>query len=485
MIKPSLKPNFFTTCKIIFIVVLLKVLGFLTSPKVIPPFVVSTQNNNKIVFNNLNTQVKTQHHLQSSLPTFNLTKILPNQSFASVMQEFPWTKFQNAFDSKDFSKIQKYSEQILSSILIPFAIKESPIPVNPCNPPSVVDKPKKIKTCTKLKTPRKLGVLLTFAFEVDALEVHLRELNDLVDKVFLVEGLKINNKYLDKKPSIWSLIKNTPRFNKFRKKVVHFFVDKNEYDNTSEHKYVDSVYQRELVLKKFRLQKFLDWNKSTGYFKGGDFIGIGDTDQIPSRETISILKYCAVNDNALRIGIWFPYVSDNTIFKSDFPVPSNPYTLGNPTYWKVSSLQMLYSDLESGRNHRESFTKRASSRQFLLGGMHFSTFPYLPFQLIKQLTAPDDGLQGISNLIQIGMTYLNKSDNNVDSTALKKLKEIITPQWWISSELILSLDSFRKIYGENILNSIVKVPWFYYCNPWRYPGFKGKNDERLKSLDNY
>ena len=39
-----------------------------------------------------------------------------------------------------------------------------------------------------LKRPRKIVLMMLFSFEVDTLEVSLREQHDVVDKIFLVES---------------------------------------------------------------------------------------------------------------------------------------------------------------------------------------------------------------------------------------------------------------------------------------------------------
>lgn len=44
---------------------------------------------------------------------------------------------------------------------------------------------------------------------------------------------------------------------------------------------------------------------------------------------------------------------------------------------------------------------------------------------------------------------------------------------------IESLEHFRKRFGYQEADEIVKIPWFYQCNPGRYPGFKRELDMRL------
>ena len=42
----------------------------------------------------------------------------------------------------------------------------------------------------KLRNPRKIAIMMLFSFEVDTLEITLRETLDLIDVVFLVEATK-------------------------------------------------------------------------------------------------------------------------------------------------------------------------------------------------------------------------------------------------------------------------------------------------------
>ena len=67
-----------------------------------------------------------------------------------------------------------------------------PVPPSPsCHPPPLTSPP----SCTDpafsgqlLAKPRKLALMLLFGFEVDTLEIQLRECHDLVDVIFIVEA---------------------------------------------------------------------------------------------------------------------------------------------------------------------------------------------------------------------------------------------------------------------------------------------------------
>ncbi len=84
------------------------------------------------------------------------------------------------------------------------------------------------------------------------------------------------------------------------------------------------------------------WNQNNGnYFRDSDIIGFGDTDEIPSRHTIHLLKHCQWRNNGpVDIGIWFPMGLVDQAFRTDFPVPGYPYTLGDPTFWTLRQAKM-------------------------------------------------------------------------------------------------------------------------------------------------
>ena len=85
--------------------------------------------------------------------------------------------------------------QDLVYILANISSSPPPVPVSPsCSPPALPSQP----DCSNqpgltgeiLDTPRRLGLMILFGFEVDTLEIALREQHQVVDKIFLVESTK-------------------------------------------------------------------------------------------------------------------------------------------------------------------------------------------------------------------------------------------------------------------------------------------------------
>ena len=63
------------------------------------------------------------------------------------------------------------------------------------------------------------------AFEVDTLEILLKEEQDIVDKIFIVEATKTHHPQVDK-PLVWDRVKTTDRFRFVNEsKIVHVVVD--------------------------------------------------------------------------------------------------------------------------------------------------------------------------------------------------------------------------------------------------------------------
>ena len=83
----------------------------------------------------------------------------------------------------------------------------------------------------KLEHPRRILHLFTMGFEIDTLEILLREEEDVVDFIFIVESMRIhfmgqNDGSRVRKPLVWDKLKFTERFNFLNlSKVIHIVVD--------------------------------------------------------------------------------------------------------------------------------------------------------------------------------------------------------------------------------------------------------------------
>ena len=119
-----------------------------------------------------------------------------------------------------------------------------PAPVSPsCRPPALPSWPdcsgQPGLTGQIMEHPRRLGLMILFGFEVDTLEIALREQHRMVDKVFLVESTKthkgvscfnteksLNSSPQMNKPLLWERLKTTERFQFLDPDlIVHIVVD--------------------------------------------------------------------------------------------------------------------------------------------------------------------------------------------------------------------------------------------------------------------
>jgi len=190
--------------------------------------------------------------------------------------------------------------------------------------------------------------------------------------------------------------------------------------------------------------------------------GFGDTDEVPSRNMINLLKTCKMKNYPVDIGIWFPFGNIKTAFRTDFQVGNHPYTLGDPTYWTLKSIHKIALD----PSRRYPSRNRGLSPIYLLGGMHMSHYGYLPLQLIKKLTQTEAAIDDLVEVLRLSQS-LNQSTAIPFETKFSKVPKRYKHR-------LRSLDSL----GSK-MKAIAVLPWFYNCNRMRYPSWEGGHDTRL------
>lgn len=165
---------------------------------------------------------------------------------------------------------------------------------------------------------------------------------------------------------------------------------------------------------------------------------------------------------SVDFGIWFPFGHINQAFRSDYPVPSHPLTLGDPTYYQLASAKSSVA----GKPNEFPTRKRGRSGNYILGGIHFTHYGYLPFQLVKHITATEGGLRTLKDLQKLSK-YLKEGDikgMEIDLASTPKVH-------------------MRKIVPVNLsdpeMTEICILPWFYACNRNRYPVWEDMHDTRL------
>ena len=81
-------------------------------------------------------------------------------------------------------------------------------------------------------------------FETDVVEIRMREMYDLVDKIFIGESANGHN-MLMRKPLIWEYLATQKRFQPFLPKIVRFIVDESNGFSETWQKYQGTIWKSE------------------------------------------------------------------------------------------------------------------------------------------------------------------------------------------------------------------------------------------------
>ena len=228
------------------------------------------------------------------------------------------------------------------------------------------------------KEPR-IGILIQLGFDVEMLEVYLNEVYDVIDKFFITESVVTHSNRQTRKPLMWERVKEQPRFKKFRDKVVHFIVD-----DAGRNRPTGDIWVSEFTQERLRWEKFLEWNNKAKFFGEDDIIGFGDTDEIPSRNSIAVLRQCTGSFTSIDIGSMFLFGDDDAPFISDFPIRGHRFHYGDPTFFSLQSAKKY-----AQTKHKYPSRQRGRSPSYIIGGTHISPYSYMPFILNKQLVATE------------------------------------------------------------------------------------------------
>ena len=382
---------------------------------------------------------------------------------SDYLYNFPWKKLQASMKTAN----ENLYRQKLIDGLQKYAFQEPSVPIDEkCKPPPLID-PKDIKCSNypnafldeKYKTPVKVAHAIQLGFDADSLEIHLNEVYDVVDYFFILEATRVHCKTL-RKMLMWSDLSVQPRFSKFRSKVINLVLD--DVDVASVKWSNDAIWTLEAMQEERRWTKIKQWNKVTNALSGNDVIGFGDADEIASRENIHLLKYCPLKSRTLDIGIWFPFGRLDQAFASDWPVSrfgKNKYTLGDPTFYRWKDASAIVPPKYPSR-------KRGQSGNYLLGGIHLTYYTYLPYFMLKRLSATECG-ESEHIFSEDGINYLLE----------KHSLEILEKEF---EKRVKYADRIKLLtHVEFDLSQIVVLPWFYKCNSQRYPAWKGEHDTRV------
>lgn len=220
-----------------------------------------------------------------------------------------------------------------------------------------------------------------------------------------------------------------------------------------------------------RWEAFLTWNNRTeNPFGPDDLVGFGDTDEIPSSLNVHLLKHCELAGPSVDIGSWFAWGRLDRAFKPDWPVPNNPWTLGDPTYWTLRSAQ-AYAEAAEGRYPSRM---RGTSGHYLLGGIHMTDNPYLPFLLAKTMACTECGEDGTRLMTTLRDCFADGACREPgDEQFAAKLLQIVDRSSH-HADRIVDIRSAKRRLGDAYY-----VPWYIICHPDRFPAWFGETDGRL------
>ena len=367
------------------------------------------------------------------------------------------------------------SAKSLVEALLPFIISEPLDAINPECKPDPLPKPdpsmcqgsveSRIFSGQLRSRPIKIIHSVKLGYDVDMLEIHLNELYDVVDYFVIMESIK-NHKGKMVKPLIWEFVRMQPRFAKFERKVIHFVMDDLEVIQPQPEA---GLFGAERLQEQLRWQKIKHWNEITKFLTSQDLIGFGDSDEIANRINLHKLRHCALKPDKekIDIGIWFAFGDLETAFKSDYPVPGYPYSIGNPTFWTYH---------RASSSSKYPTYARGTSGAFLLGGAHLTNYNYLPYLMTKSVTATESA-QNMLKLKDGVPDTLQKHGEDVKAFNKQLLVLLNSILKGVSKSRFVDVDVLLRQSPQ--YESVIYKPWFLQCNMNRYPSWVQKLDPRL------
>ena len=426
-----------------------------------------------------------ENHPLSPLPKGGMTAVVVNENNSTTTSQstttfsaaissrrrIDWKTYDRIVAAHDEPGLVAFARQVYV-VAFEFAIQEPHTPINhTCQPPPPIvvtdcaatassdhTKNNNILMGRRRPKPARVGHAIQLGFDIDTLEILLRELSAVVDWFFVVEWTMPHNKRLHPKPLAWEAVKHQHRFDFVRQQVVHIVLDDVDAAYTTRR---DDLWTVERLQEQRRWEKIVEWNAQTGYFGDDDLIGFGDTDEIPSRRVVELLKNCQWrNDKPVDVGIWFPMGRINQAFRTDQPIRGHPYTLGDPTFhvWKSAMRQ----------KHKTPSRNRGTSGNFILGGAHFSNYGYLISQILKGMSCTECDYANL----QKRLAHLRAAVQSGEWQQLEQASSQMQANWAARTIALDQLDPAER-------DRIVYLPWFYDCNRDRYSMWEGRPDSRI------
>ncbi len=378
---------------------------------------------------------------------------------SSTQKDPPMSYLFETLQSLDWEVIKNGSNYELERVLHKFVVADPLVPVNSsCKVPDL-SKP----TCAEyplvfsgsLEKSLKIGHIIQFGADVDVLEILLNEMDEFVDKFFLLEST-VSHSEFQKKPLFFEAVKYNDRFAKFKDKIVHIILDEIDVISNSKN---EGIWSVENLQERERWNKFLAWNNKYSFFSDEDLIGFGDADQIASRYALNYLKNCKLKEEVVSVDVGITYFEGTTerIIKTDWPLAGYSYAVGDPGFYTFGKAKGVTLPTR----------QRGKSSHFILGGAHLTWYSYFPFLLLKRAIC----------------TECKEVNLNLGTQNITKLYQQLESQEFFLSN-ISSWDFQSKTWykPEDIYNDIKAhyyIPWYLECNKLRFPGLYGELDPRV------
>ena len=300
----------------------------------------------------------------------------------------------------------------------------------------------------RLREPR-MAHIMNFAFEVDVLEIHLDELYPVVDKIFLCECAYIHGRSGLRKPCVWDMIKDQERLRKFSDKVVLIWISESEIRETLLRL---NEWHVEYKMEELRWKKFLEWNKVNNYFD--------DDDVIASIYNLNLIKHCETK-TFLDVGIWFTRGRITEKVKTDWPVKKEPFALGDTSFFTLSQAKIYPKNAPKCHSPcNYPGRTRGFAPNFVLGGLHLSSYKYIPQYMLKLMSMTETRQTEYDELNRI-MQMVKKGENFQNIQRDIALKKFSHP---LGGDLL-------NMNQNDIGTKQYILPWFLKCNQKRYSTF--------------
>lgn len=300
--------------------------------------------------------------------------------------------------------------------------------------------------------------MILFGFEVDVLEIALREQLEMIDHVFIVEAT-VTHKGIPK-PLMWERLKFTERFRFVNKsKVSHVVVD----DQMKSKRAREEEWYAENVQTEEGIKKVREWAISSNQELDSDDLFIsGNVDEVLSREALQQLSWCESPHKVITGALWMPMGRLDQALRPGalFSLEGRPHAWANPTIYRWKDIA---ERTHVGKRFGPSFENDWTTN-YVLGGIHMTRANYLPNAILKQVSASE----GLWYPGSINKGFLLTASKELFDEEQRKFYNLDQARCW--REMMDPLPEARDVDHY--------IPAGLACNVQRFPHWFGLPDPR-------